>query len=181
MLHLFFISAHFWLASFCRQTLYNGIDGVEDIHQLLGFITSYLATPEERESSIHSIYVSVQDRFWLALLGWYTYSSTNHCVLSKRVTMINQDRVSWSLLWSGRLRVCYRKKGNGGTTCQAAQTALTTVHPSLNHIPFPSLFNFSLLTVVCAVLCYLKQKDLLYWWSAIWQNPKIFSCIHLTE
>ena len=34
-------------------------DGGEDIHQLLGFITVYSATPEEKDSTIHSLYISV--------------------------------------------------------------------------------------------------------------------------
>ena len=53
--------------------------------------------------------------------------------------------------------------------------------PSIHHgttlPPYLSLmFHFWLW---CTVSSHLKEKNWWYWWSAIWQSPKPFSCINL--
>ena len=56
--HFSFLLISDWLHSADRLCP-DGIGSGGDTYQLLGFITSYSATPVERESSIRSIYISV--------------------------------------------------------------------------------------------------------------------------
>lgn len=83
-----------WLYSADRLCL-DGIDGGEKSHQLPGFITSYLATPEEKESLTNGICLT--NPGWI-LIGspWQTYPSTpiNPCVHVKRVNVLGQDWVT---------------------------------------------------------------------------------------
>ena len=161
-------SFHFWLASFSRQTLFRWQRCWENYSPAPGFITSYLATTKERESSTHSVYMSIPG--WILIgCSWPTYP-----LPPPQSILVSRWRdITWLVSTGSHDYYVIRKaqglllqEGNGGDICQAVQTTTIIVHHWIILPPHLSLiFYFWLL---CTASPHLKEKDWLYQWSAIW-------------
>lgn len=132
--------------SFTSDRLYSadrlcphGIDGGENSHQLPGYLTSYLATPEETESLTNGICMTNprMDSDWFSLANTSFHSHQSLCPGE-------ESESSWSGL-SHMIIPVIRKAQEEGKWNKYMPGSPNNNHwsPSLNHTPSPSFFNIS--------------------------------------